>query len=99
MDAADCCPAIGTTSSGFGALEQALSREFRATEGMFNGEIVCVDPEDGRSVFAALFHHRVEPHFYAFDLLSLEGLRPAKVRPISTTHLQQTPLSFAPDAI
>ena len=45
------------------------------------GEIVCLDPNDGRSIFENLFQHRTEPHFYAFDLLSLEGL-----------DLQQVPL-------
>jgi hypothetical protein len=41
--------------------------------------LVCLDPKDGRSVFAELFDHRTEPHFYAFDLLLLEGLGPATV--------------------
>ena len=64
----------GNRMTRFALLEAALSRELRATEAIVDGEIVCLDPKDGRSFFADLFHHRAEPHFYAFDLLSLEGL-------------------------
>src|SRR5687768_5360257 len=36
------------------------------------GEIVALD-KDGRATFADLFYRRKEPHFCAFDLLSLDG--------------------------
>ena len=47
----------------FPSLETALAAELRATEAVLDGEIVCLNPKDGRSVFADLFEHRTETAF------------------------------------
>jgi bifunctional non-homologous end joining protein LigD len=36
------------------------------------GEIVCLD-DMGKSQFKSLMYRRGEPHFYAFDILELDG--------------------------
>lgn len=39
---------------------------------MLDGEICCLEP-DGRTDFNKLLFRREWPHFYAFDVLSIEG--------------------------
>src|SRR5688500_5698330 len=40
---------------------------------ILDGEIVCLDPKGGRSIFEDLMFRRTEPYFYAFDVLTEEG--------------------------
>ncbi len=57
----------------FGELCAAIAQDVRATtDAVLDGEIVCLDP-DCRSNFKRLLFRRGEPHYYAFDLLWLDG--------------------------
>lgn len=56
----------------FQALSQALERHLEGEEAVLDGEIVCLD-EQGRSQFYELLARQGSPHFYAFDLLWLNG--------------------------
>ena len=53
-------------------LQEEIAHAVRAKRAVLDGEICCLDP-DGGSNFNALLFRREGPHFYAFDLLSLEG--------------------------
>jgi ATP dependent DNA ligase-like protein len=57
-------------------LAAALAKRLRVTNGILDGEVICVD-ETGRRIFLDLLRRR-EPCFVAFDLLWLNGedLRP-----------------------
>jgi bifunctional non-homologous end joining protein LigD len=57
----------------FNELARALRQDCQADNAILDGEIVCLDPKDGRSLFADLMFHRTEPSFYAFDVLTVEG--------------------------
>jgi bifunctional non-homologous end joining protein LigD len=56
----------------FDELCESLSRELKAREAVLDGEIVHV-AQDGRSDFMSLMRRRRPAHFYAFDLLRLDG--------------------------
>src|SRR5207248_6768953 len=62
----------GNTYKRFGTLCESIARELRVHNAVLDGEIVCVD-DDGRSNFKRLMYRRGEPHFYAFDVLWLNG--------------------------
>jgi bifunctional non-homologous end joining protein LigD len=49
-----------------------ISHGIRATTAVLDGEIVCLDA-DGRTNFYKLLFRRDWPHFFAFDLLALDG--------------------------
>jgi hypothetical protein len=53
-------------------LAEELAHAVRAEQVVLDGEICCLDA-DGRSNFNALLFGRAWPHFYAFDILSLDG--------------------------
>ena len=46
----------GNRLKRFARLESALAAELRAIDVILDGEIVCLDPKDGRSVFADRFN-------------------------------------------
>jgi bifunctional non-homologous end joining protein LigD len=52
----------------FPALCDGLARDLRGRRCVLDGEIVCVD-RDGKPDFKNLLFRRVEPVFYAFDIL------------------------------
>jgi bifunctional non-homologous end joining protein LigD len=63
----------GNTFRSFQQLCQRIPRELMAVENaILDGELVCVDA-DGREDFGNLLHRRYCPHFFAFDLLWLNG--------------------------
>src|ERR1041384_542333 len=62
----------GHTFRRFDALAIAIATALSRTRAVLDGEVVCL-ANDGRSDFDALFSRRGEPHFYAFDLLALNG--------------------------
>src|SRR4051794_28476631 len=53
-------------------LAEEIAHAVRSLRAVLDGEICCLDT-DGRSNFNALLFRRAWPHFYAFDLLSLDG--------------------------
>jgi bifunctional non-homologous end joining protein LigD len=53
-------------------LRTEISHSIRAHDAVLDGELVCLDA-DGRSNFYKLLFRRDWPHFYAFDVLSVEG--------------------------
>ena len=57
------------TYSRFRELRERMTLEHDA---ILDGEIVCLD-DQGRSQFYDLMFNRAEAHFYAFDLLWLDG--------------------------
>ena len=59
----------GITYKRFQKLREQMKLEHSA---ILDGEIVCLD-DQGRSQFYDLMFNRAEPHFYAFDLLWLDG--------------------------
>jgi bifunctional non-homologous end joining protein LigD len=63
----------GHRFSAFAALCEAILRELQADQAILDGELVCLNPKDGRSQFTELLHRRADPFFYAFDLLSING--------------------------
>jgi bifunctional non-homologous end joining protein LigD len=63
----------GNRFGRFNELARAATQECQADNATLDGEIVCLDPKDGRSIFADLMFHRTEPYFYAFDLITVEG--------------------------
>src|SRR5688572_14549420 len=70
------CPLIsrqGHQFPTFAGLCEAIPRELQADQAILDGELVCLNPKDGRAQFTELLHRRAEPYFYAFDLLSLNG--------------------------
>jgi len=70
------CRLISRNGNRFARYDELAARiayECQANDAVLDGEIVCLDPKTGRSVFADLLFHRTEPYFYAFDLLTVEG--------------------------
>ena len=69
------CRLVSRNGHGFKSwpqLAEEIAHAVRAHRAILDGEICCLDP-DGRSNFRHLLFRREWPHFYAFDLLSLEG--------------------------
>ena len=62
----------GHVFSKWPTLHKALRATIRRRAVVLDGEVVCLDG-DGRPDFRALLFRRGEPHFYAFDLLWLDG--------------------------
>jgi bifunctional non-homologous end joining protein LigD len=62
----------GHTFKSWPQLAEELAHAIRARSAILDGEICCLD-RDGRSNFRNLLFRREWPHFYAFDLLVLEG--------------------------
>jgi bifunctional non-homologous end joining protein LigD len=62
----------GNTYKSFPALCQSLAACLSATDAVLDGEIVYLGP-DGKPQFHDLMHRRGPQHFYAFDLLWLNG--------------------------
>ena len=56
----------------FVPLQQSITNELQAKYAILDGEIVCLD-SDGRSKFNELLYRRVQPFFYAFDLIWFDG--------------------------
>ena len=58
-------------------LAEEIAHAVRADSAVLDGEICCLEP-DGRSNFYRLMFRRDWPHFYAFDVFSIDGedLRP-----------------------
>jgi bifunctional non-homologous end joining protein LigD len=53
-------------------LAEELAHALRAHSAVLDGEICCLEP-DGRTQFRKLLFRREWPHFYAFDVLSIDG--------------------------
>lgn len=53
-------------------LAEEIAHSVRAREVVLDGEICCLDP-DGHSNFNRLLFRRDWPHFYAFDVLAVDG--------------------------
>jgi bifunctional non-homologous end joining protein LigD len=49
-----------------------LAHAVRTRSAVLDGEVCCLTP-DGRSNFKQLLYRREWPHFYAFDVLSIDG--------------------------
>jgi len=62
----------GHPFNSFADLRKALTLSTYAGKTVLDGEIVCLDKR-GRPQFRDLLFHRVEPCFYAFDLLMSGG--------------------------
>jgi bifunctional non-homologous end joining protein LigD len=56
----------------FPTLCESIAEDLKVTDAVLDGEIVCLS-RDGRSQFNRLMYRRSDPHFYAFDLLWLNG--------------------------
>jgi bifunctional non-homologous end joining protein LigD len=54
-------------------LAKDIARAVRASSIVLDGEVCCLEP-DGRSNFRRLMFREDSPYFYAFDVLSLNGL-------------------------
>ena len=66
----------GNTFRNFKDLAQWIGENLRVENAVLDGEIACVD-DSGRSVFNDLLFRQRECVFFAFDLLFLNGRRPA----------------------
>ena len=53
-------------------LAEEIAHAVRAYSAVLDGEICCLNP-DGTSNFHKLLFRREWPHFYAFDVLSIDG--------------------------
>ena len=53
-------------------LAEAPAEAVRADAAVLDGEICCLEP-DGRTNFPTLLFRRASPHFYAFDVLRIDG--------------------------
>jgi bifunctional non-homologous end joining protein LigD len=53
-------------------LTEEIAHAVRASHAILDGEICCLEP-DGRSHFNNLLFRREWPHFYAFDVLAVNG--------------------------
>jgi ATP dependent DNA ligase-like protein len=53
-------------------LAEEIAHAIRAHSAVLDGEICCLKP-DGRTDFNKLLFQREWPHFYAFDVLSIDG--------------------------
>ena len=62
----------GNQYRSFGDLSSWIGRHLKVENAVLDGEIVCLD-SDGRAQFNDLLYRRADPHFYAFDLLWLNG--------------------------
>ncbi len=62
----------GNPYKSFGELGGWIGRHLKVDNAVLDGEIVCLD-SDGRSQFSELLYRRGDPHFYAFDILWLNG--------------------------
>jgi bifunctional non-homologous end joining protein LigD len=58
----------GNIFKSFPGLCEGLARDLRGRRCVLDGEVVCLD-RHGKPQFRDLLFRRVEPHFYAFDLL------------------------------
>jgi len=70
-----CCTFVsrnGHTFKSWPQLCEELAHAVRCKSAVLDGEICCLDP-DGRTNFNRLLFRREWPHFYAFDLLMLNG--------------------------
>jgi bifunctional non-homologous end joining protein LigD len=56
----------------FGELTEHIAASVDVQGAVLDGEIVCLD-DRGRSQFKSLMYRRMEPYFYAFDILELDG--------------------------
>lgn len=56
----------------FGPVCDSVGEALGDRDAVLDGELVCLGP-DGRSLFKHLMYRRGDPHFYAFDLLWLDG--------------------------
>ena len=62
----------GHTFKQWPQLSEEIAHAVRAHSAVLDGEICCLEP-DGRTNFPRLLFRREWPHFYAFDVLSIEG--------------------------
>ena len=62
----------GHEFKGFRPLCEEIARNLKVRNAILDGEICCLG-SDGRSLFNELLFRRGVPHFYAFDLLWLNG--------------------------
>ena len=62
----------GYTFKQWPQLAEEIAHAVRAYNAVLDGEICCLEP-DGRTHFNKLLFRREWPHFYAFDVLSIEG--------------------------
>jgi len=62
----------GHTFKHWPQLAEEIAHAVRAHSCVLDGEICCLDV-DGRSNFKKLLFRRDWPHFYAFDVLSIDG--------------------------
>lgn len=53
-------------------LGEEIAHALRARSAVLDGEICCLEP-DGRTNFNKLLFRREWPHFYAFDVLAIDG--------------------------
>jgi bifunctional non-homologous end joining protein LigD len=56
----------------FEKLTEQIVSSLNVHSAVLDGEIVCLDGR-GKSQFKSLMYRRVEPYFYAFDILQLNG--------------------------
>ena len=61
----------GHTLKGGAQLAEEIAHAARAHSAVLDGETCCLEP-DGRTHFNKLLFRREWPHFYAFDVLSIE---------------------------
>jgi bifunctional non-homologous end joining protein LigD len=62
----------GNEFKRFDALARAVATALKGHTAVLDGEIVALN-RDGRADFDRLFYRREGSHFYAFDLLALDG--------------------------
>ncbi|MDX2152966.1 MAG: hypothetical protein SFV54_19645 [Bryobacteraceae bacterium] len=74
-----CCDGLrtvlvpeGRRRAPFPLLEKSIAHALAGIAAVLDGEIVCLD-RDGRPDYQALSRRRDRAHFYAFDLLYLNG--------------------------
>src|SRR5688572_2481924 len=63
----------GHTFKRWPQLAEELAHAIQCESAVLDGEIVCLD-DDGTPNFHKLLFRREWPHFYAFDVLELDGL-------------------------
>ena len=61
-----------TRSNNGRSSRREIAHAVRAFSCMLDGEVCCLEP-DGRTNFKKLLFRREWPHFYAFDVLSIDG--------------------------
>jgi ATP dependent DNA ligase domain len=62
----------GHTFKQWPQLAEELAHAIRTHSAILDGEICCLNP-DGRTNFKQLLFRKEWPHFYAFDVLSIDG--------------------------